>query len=301
MRTRACPARNEPWRLVSSLLTFAAAGILLIGCVGVSNGVTAWLDGKRLHIAILKSLGAQPPLILRIYLAQVAGAAAVGVAAGLVAGSALFALVLPVLGAWLPVSPTLQTTPLLTAGGVGFLAAILFSLLPLARAEVQTPQILLRSDLTRTPGRPRRRRLIVVVLLAAALAALVVWAAPLPIVTALVGAAGIVMVLAFLLLGRLMRMAARAAGHLRLLQGRPLLRLAVANLHRPGAPTVPLIMAIGLCLTLVVAVDGLRRNADRHLTATLPAFAPGLAVLNLDPGAGARFDAVMSATPQAAR
>lgn len=58
-------------------------GILLVGCVGVANGVSAWLDGKRTNIAILKSLGARPPLILRIYLAQVIGAAAAGVALGL--------------------------------------------------------------------------------------------------------------------------------------------------------------------------------------------------------------------------
>ena len=64
---------------------------------------------------------------------------------------------------------------------------------------------------------------------------------------------------------------------------------------------MPLIMAIGLCLTLVVAVDSLRRNADRHLASTLPVSAPGLAVLNLDPMAGARFDALMAATPDVVR
>ena len=63
-------------------LTFVAAGILLIGCVGVSSGVSAWLDRKRHNIAILKSLGAPPPLVLRIYLVQVAGAAGIGAGAG---------------------------------------------------------------------------------------------------------------------------------------------------------------------------------------------------------------------------
>lgn len=295
------PGAERTLALVSSLLTFAAAGILLIGCVGVAHGVTAWLDGKRLNIAILKSLGAQPPLILRLYLAQVAGAAAGGVAAGLAAGCALFLLALPMIDDWLPVSRSLQAAPLLMAGGVGFLAAILFSLLPLARAEVQTPQIVLRSGLMRPQGRLRPRRLIMLILLAALLAVLVVRAAPLPAVTAVVGAAGIIIVLVFVLLGRLMKVTARAAGRQRMLRGRPLLRLAVANLHRPGAPTVPLIMAIGLCLTLVVAVDGLRRNADRHLASTLPVSAPGLAVLNLDPMAGARFDALMAATPDVVR
>ena len=38
MRKRACRARSGPWRDLFAL-TFVAAGILLIGCVGVSSGV----------------------------------------------------------------------------------------------------------------------------------------------------------------------------------------------------------------------------------------------------------------------
>ena len=107
-------------------------------------------------------------------------------------------------------------------------------------------------------------------------------------------AAGLV-VAAFLALGRLVVIAARVTGRLPALRGRPLIRLALANLHRPGAPTVPLVMAAGLCLTLVVAVDSISRNANRHLAATLPASAPGLVVLNIVPGEGERFDAFMLA------
>ncbi|MBT6283688.1 MAG: FtsX-like permease family protein, partial [Rhodospirillaceae bacterium] len=90
-------------------------------------------------------------------------------------------------------------------------------------------------------------------------------------------------------------------GRLSALRGRPLIRLALANLHRPGAPTVPLVMAAGLCLTLVVAVDSISRNANRHLAATLPASAPGLVVLNIVPGEGERFDTFMTASPLVAR
>ncbi|MCC7426174.1 MAG: hypothetical protein IT557_04670 [Alphaproteobacteria bacterium] len=291
------PGAERTLALVSSLLTFVALGILLVGCVGVASGVSAWLDRKRGNIAILKSLGARPPLILGIYLAQVAGAAAAGVALGLALGAGAFAIAAPMLREWLPVACGLRAGPLLIAGGFGFLAALLFALWPLARAEVQRPQALFRHDLAPEAARPRTRRLVALVLLALALALLLVWSAPLPVVAALFAAAAALVVAAFLVLGRLVAIAARVAGRQSVLRGRPLLRLALANMHRPGAPTVPLVMAAGLCLTLVVAVESVRRNADRHLAGTLPASAPGLVVLNIAPGEGGRFDALMAQSP----
>ncbi len=295
------PGAERTLALVSSLLTFAALGILLVGCVGVANGVSAWLDRKRNNIAILKSLGAPPVLILRIYLAQVAGAALAGIALGLAVGSAAFAVVAPILGEWLPVAGGLRAGPLLIAGGFGFLATLLFSLWPLARAEVQRPQVLFRHDLAQSLPRLRPSRLVAMAALVAALGVLLVWSAPLPVVAAIFATAAAFIVAAFLALGKLAATVARVAGRLSALRGRPLIRLALANLHRPGAPTVSLVMAAGICLTLVVAVEALRQNLDRHLVTTLPASAPGLVVLNIVPGEGARFDAFMAAAPNVTR
>jgi putative ABC transport system permease protein len=295
------PGAERTLALVSSLLTFVAMGILLVGCVGVANGVTVWLERKRTTIAILKSLGARPALILRIYFAQIASAATVGVAFGLVGGIAAFAVAAPMLGEWLPVASRLRAGPLLTAGGFGFLATLLFSLWPLAHAEVQRPQVLFRHELTREPARPRVSRLFAMAALAAAIAALLVWSSPLPVVAALFAAAAALVVAAFLVLGRLVAIAARVTGRLSALQGRPLLRMALANMHRPGAPTAPLVMAAGLCLTLVVAVEAVRQNAGRHLDSTLSASAPGLVVLNIVPGKGGRLDAFMAGSPHVQR
>lgn len=295
------PGAERTLALVTALLTFAAMGILLIGCVGVANGVSAWLDRKRTTIAILKSLGAPPSLVLQIYLVQVLAAAAIGVVIGLAGGIGAFSLAAPVLGDWLPVADSLDAIPLLVAGAFGFLAALLFALLPLARAEVLRPQMLLRDELASVPAKPRRRRLVAVAVIAGALAALFVWSGPLPIVAALFATAALLVVVAFLGLGRLVAFAARRIGRLTTIRGRPLLRLALANVHRPGAPTAPLVMAGGLCLTLVVAIDALRQNAERHLAATLPVTAPGLVVLNIDPTEGARIDAFMKSSPEVAR
>ena len=149
-------------------------------------------------------------------------------------------------------------------------------------------------------GRPRPR-LVALAAVSLALTVLFVAATPLPIVALVFITAAALMVAAFLLLGRLTAIAARTAACRSAVRGQPLLRLALANLHRPGAPTASLILAAGICLTLIVAIEGLRRNADRHLSMTLPASAPELVILNIDPAAGRRLDAVLSSLPLVVR
>lgn len=295
------PGAERTVAFVSSLLLFLAMGMLLVGGVGVSNSVAAWLERKRATIAVMKCLGARSPLILRIYLVQVAIAAGTGVAAGLAAGAVAFTVAAPMLADWVPVADRIHPRPLLTAAGFGVLATLMFALWPLARAEMQRPQALFRHATTPDPVRPGASRLAALAALVCALAVLLVWSAPLPFVAVLFAAGAAIAVGVFLALGWLLAFAARAIGPNAAVQGRPLLRLALANMHRPGAATAPLVMATGLCLTLVVAVEALRQNAERHLTGTLPASAPALVVLNVDPGEGGRLDAFMAAAPEVER
>jgi putative ABC transport system permease protein len=147
-------------------------------------------------------------------------------------------------------------------------------------------------------GRPSRAIAVASLLAAALLGLLLLRAAPLPVVAAIFAAAAGAAALAFLGLGRAL---AWAAG--RLARGRRglSLRLALGNLHRPGAPTATLAMAMGLGATLLVTVAVARANLDRHLAATLPASAPDLVLLNLAPADGPRLDAALAALPGIAR
>ncbi|MBU0724558.1 MAG: FtsX-like permease family protein [Alphaproteobacteria bacterium] len=295
------PGVERSLALVTSLLSFVALGMLLIGGVGIASSVGAYLERKRDTIATLKSLGATSRTILGVYLVQVVAAALGGIALGLGLGALLPLAALPLLPDWLPAYPAVQLRPLIVAGGFGLLAALLFSLWPLAKAGRQSPQALFRQLVAAEQAGPASARLwVAMVLLAAALAALFVWSAPLPVIAGLFAAAAVVGVLAFIGLGRLCVLAARKIGQHRLAR-RPVLRLTVANLHRPGAPTASLIMAMGLSLTVLVAVTAIRENADRHLADTVPAMAPDLVLLNLPPEEGARFDAALEDMPQVAR
>ncbi|MDM7945033.1 MAG: FtsX-like permease family protein [Oceanibaculum nanhaiense] len=297
------PGVERSMGFVTSLLILLSLGMVLIGGVGVGGAVAAYLDRKRDTIAILKGLGATTATIRRLYLVQIMAASLCGIALGLALGIAVTRAATPLLAGWLPLDPAIRLTSLASAAGFGLLASLIFALWPLARAALLSPQELFRDLLAgERQQRPGWRALAGLVLLAALLLLLLVWSAPLPVVAALFAAGAALAVLGFLLLGRVVAWTAGWA--VRWVGGRtrrPLLRLALANLHRPGAPTAPLVLALGLCLTLLVAVTSVRDNAAAHLQDTLPATAPDLILLNLPPEEAARFDALMAAEPALAR
>ena len=296
------PGVERSMGFVTSLLILLSLGMVLIGGVGVGGAVAAYLDRKRDTIAILKGLGATTATIRRLYLVQIMAASLCGIALGLALGIAATRAATPLLAGWLPLDPALRLTPLASAAGFGLLASLIFALWPLARAALLSPQELFRDLLAGERQRPGWRTLAGLVLLVVLLLLLMVWSAPLPVVAALFAAGAALAVLGFLLLGRAVMWGAGWA--VRWVGGRtrrPLLRLALANLHRPGAPTAPLVLALGLCLTLLVAVTSVRDNAAVHLRDNLPATAPDLILLNLPPEEAARFDALMAAQPALAR
>src|SRR3546814_5804264 len=70
---------------------------------------------------------------------------------------------------------------------------------------------------------------------------------------------------------------------------RPLLRLALANLYRPGAQTSALVVALGLALTLFVTLAGIQTSLDAEISPTVPKTAPNLFVLDIPCGQDTRF------------
>ena len=77
--------------------------------------------------------------------------------------------------------------------------------------------------------------------------------------------------IAFAICGRLVKIAARRVGRRR----RMAFRLALANLHRPGAQTANIVTSLGLGLTVLVAVASIEGNLRHEIEQTLPDRAPG--------------------------
>ncbi len=253
-------------------LTLVGLSALLVGGVGVGNAVHGYLDGKTATIATLKCLGAPGGFIFQVYLVQVGLLAAVGILVGLALGAgtpmaavAVFADILPV-----PATPGLYPAPLALAAFYGVLVALAFAIWPLGRAREVPAAGLFRQVVAPVGTRPRAVYVIATIVAVAALATVAIWMAEEKhfAIWFVLGALGSFAVLRAMGLG-IMALARRVA--------RPpvaALRLAIANLHRPGAPTPSVVLALGQGLTLLVGIASIEANLDRQVNERLPDRAP---------------------------
>jgi len=276
-------------------LTLVGLTSLLVGGVGVAMAVKAYLDGKTETIATLKCLGAPSRLVFRTYLAVVLALAAVGTLIGLAVGATapIGAAMLagPLLPFELPVR--LYPLPLAVAAGFGLLTALAFSLWPLGRAGQVQAAALFRAVVAPLAGRPSAAVM-------AATAGAVALLAALAVATshdrgfALWFVAGAFAAFAlFLAAARLLMVAARRAGRPR----DPELRMALANLHRPGAPTPGVVMSLGLGLTVLVAVALIQANLARQVAERIPDAAPAFFFIDIQPDQSDRFRTIVDAMP----
>ena len=139
-------------------LTLVGLTSLLTGGIGVANSVSAFIERKRKVIAAYKALGAPGGLIIRSFLIQVMIVAVLGIAIGLLLGTALPFLITSIYGAILPVKLEMgfYAAPLLLASGYGLLIALIFILWPLGRARQIRAAELLREEVSGSKGWPPR-------------------------------------------------------------------------------------------------------------------------------------------------
>ena len=287
------PGVNRFLDRAAAFLVLAGLTALLVGGIGVATGVRAWLEARARTIATLRCLGAQAGTILATYLIQVMLLSLVGIAIGLVAGFGLTWLAAQALAGALPVPPRLGLYPreLGLAALYGLLTALAFALWPLGRAQRIPGAALFRDSIVATPGWPSRGILIANGAAVLALAALVIGTAEQPrFAMGFVAGAALTLVL-FRLGASLLMRAARAFRHVR----RPALRLGLANLHRPGAPTPTMLVALGIGLTTLAAIATIEGNLRRQLADQLPSAAPSFFFIDIQNDQARDFDALARA------
>jgi putative ABC transport system permease protein len=296
------PARAAPGliRFVDRLtlfLTLVGLSALLIGGVGVGNAVHAFLTQRRPTIATLKCLGAPAGLVLRVYLLQVLGLAVIGVAGGLIVGATAPLIAAPLLSDLLPVSLAtgVYPGPLLLAAGFGILTTLVFSLGPLMLARDVPAAALFRQTVA---GAHRGLRwldtgglaaltlsLMLLTVLSARDKPLAIW------FVAGASAAFLAFRLAAALVMWLSRIAPRAK--------RPRLRLAIANLHRPGTPTPSVVLSLGLGITVLVAIMMIERNLSNRIEEAVTDEAPSFFFIDIQPDQVGPFEALAASFPEA--
>ena len=294
-RANASPGLKRFLDRLSLFLTLVGLTALLVGGVGIGNSVKGYLDGKTATIATLKCLGAPGRLVFAIYLMQVLVIAAAGILLGLAVGALAPVAVAGLLEGRLPVAARLgfYPGPLLLAAGFGLLTALAFTLWPLARAREVPGASLFRDLVARTRRWPRRGYVVATAALALALAGLAVASAEeTRFAVWFVLGAGATLI-GFRVVAAAVMAAARAAPRPR--DSR--LRLALANLHRPGAPTASVVLSLGLGLTVLVAVVLIEANLARQVGERLPEVAPSTYFIDIQPNQLAEFEAVVRAVP----
>ena len=280
-RSDSAPGVRRFVERVALFLSLVGLTALVVGGVGVANAVKSYLDGKRVVIATFKCLGAPGALIFRLYLMQVMALAAVGIALGLVIGGAAPFIVEMVAGGMIPIPADLGIYwgPLILAAAYGVLTALAFAIWPLARAR-EVPAASLFRDLVAPARRfPRPPYIAATAAALAALAGLAIALAEerLFALYFVGGAAGVFIVL-FGAARSIMALAARAPR-----VRSPELRLALANIHRPGAPTPAIVLSLGLGLTLLVTVSLINGNLTGEIMGELPDRAPAFFFVDVQP------------------
>jgi putative ABC transport system permease protein len=290
-RTNASPSLEQNVERFTQYLTLVGLTALLVGGVGVANAIKGHLDRKRDVIATIKSLGATGGQVFAMFLAQVLTIAIIGAVPGLIIGAALPFLISWVFGGTipLPLVPALHIGDLLLALLYGILTALAFAVWPLARAQDVPVSALFRDQIA-----PERRwpRLPYVVATAAVVAVLAMLAIKLSydqrIAAIFVAAAAGVFVVLWLVAVLLMFVARHAPR-----PGSTVLRLAISNIHRPGALTTSVVLSLGLGLALLVTVIEIDGNLRRQFTAALPEKAPAFFFLDIQAADAERFDAFL--------
>ena len=277
-RDKAAPGAERFVSRMGEFLVLVGLAALAIAGIGIGGGVSSYLEARRASIATLKVLGATSGDIARIYLLQIAAAALAGSVAGLTAGVLVTPLLARALGSLLPVTPgfVLDVGALVRAALYGLLIALVFAAPPLVRARTFPAMALMRARVSPL-ALSRGALLLPVGLGMAAIVALALATAAQVTVTALflAGAAGMLALLGALgwAIGQIAERLPRPR--------RPLLRAALANLHRPGAQTGALVTALGFGLSAFVLLASVQTSLEANIMARIPARAPDYFVLDV--------------------
>lgn len=293
----AAPRLERMIKRLTLFFTLIGLATLLIGGVGVSNAARAFLDSRRADIATLKCLGASGRLAFYIYLLQILLLATIGILLGLGLGIAGSQAAGALLTAKLALTDKVSVYPnaLALAAAFGYLTTLCFSLWPLGRAVRTSPAELFRDTVSPSSKRPTLKVMLSILIFAQILALCAIESATDKMLVLLfVGFSflsfAVFFAYAFALKAGLKR--------LRVFR-RPEMRLAAANLHRPGNSTSSIILSLGLGLTVLVAVALVQNNFLRVIRDDISVDAPSFFFLDIEPGQRDAFTQRVSAEPSA--
>ncbi|MGJ8602749.1 MAG: ABC transporter permease [Marivita sp.] len=287
-------------RLGAFLILVGLSG-LAVGGIGVSAAVRAYLASKTSVIATLRTLGATRATIFQTYFLQIGVLSVLGVSIGLVLGALVPILFGPLIGASLPVPAifTIHPAPLFEAALYGLLTALVFTLWPLARTEDVRPAMLFRDALDGTSALPAWRYVFATLVLLALLVGVASLFSGSPFLT-LWTAGGLIGALFVLVLASIaIRWLAKRSG--KLTRGHPVWRWALASIGGPRDAAAPVVLSLGLGLSVLAAVGQIDGNLRTAIDRDLPEVAPAYFFVDIQPDQMPQFREILENDPAVAR
>jgi putative ABC transport system permease protein len=278
-RANVSPAFSKNLDRFTEFLALIGLTSLIVGGVGVANAAQGFVERKRPTLATLKSIGATGAAVVQLALIEFMAVALIGVVIGLALGAALPFVVDALFGAVIPfpLAPAIFPSEIALGLVYGLLTALVFSIAPLGRAH-DLPVSALFRDLVESPGRwPRPRYLAGTLLAAVALAGLAIAMSAQQRVAIVVVAATIIGFIALRLVALAVMALARHAPRL----GGVEWRMALANIHRPGAMTPSVVLSLGLGLAVLVTLTLIDSNLRGQLRQNLPGETPSFYFLDV--------------------
>lgn len=275
----ATPGLTRFFDTFASYLILVGLASLLVGGIGVANGVRGYLARKDKSIAVFKCLGASRSLVTTTYLMQILVLAVLGSVIGCAVGLAGAVVVAPLLEGLMgaPVRVSIHAAPLVSAIGYGVLTSLAFGLMPLSAAGAVSPARLFRGYADTGQRRASLKAILGSLACAALLILLTLQDGVSNRVTLGFFGGVLVSMVAFrIFAGVLMWLAARLPH-----SSSPRLRMALSNLHRPGAATPAVVFSLGLGLTILAAISLVDGNLQHAIATQFPSRAPTFFFLDI--------------------
>ncbi len=292
-RSNISPQFDKNLERFTQFLTLVGLTSLVVGGVGVANAVRGFVDRKRNDLATLKSVGATGGFVFLTSLIEVMLVALIGVGIGLGLGAAIpfgvaaaFGAVIP-----LPLQPSVYPLELATGALYGLLTGLVFSLLPLGRAHDISVSALFRDQIAPDSTMPRPRYMTMLAIAAIGLCGTILWLATDRKLAAIYLASTLALFITLRLVAVAIMDVARKAPHVRGAE----LRLAIANIHSPGALTPSVVLSLGLGLALLVTLTLIDGNVRNQISQTLPGKTPSFFFMDIRSAEAPAFDAFLHA------
>ena len=275
-------ARAFVQRVGAFLVLVGLAGIA-VGGVGVSAAVRTYLESKTITIATLKTLGADRGTIFTTYLMQIGVMIALGVTIGVIIGALLPWLLNPLIANFLPIPivRSIDFQPLTEAGLYGILAGMAFSLWSLSKTgEIKAAELYrISGGHTHKLPPPILMGAVMIITCILIVVATLFSGAPHIAIWASCG-----MVISLIILGAAaygIRITAKQLSRSGLFQGLTGTRLAVSSIGGPNSDATPVVLSLGLGLTVLATVGQISSNLNNTIAQDIPEQAPSYFVIDI--------------------